>query len=131
MARLAAAEKSGPFSLEYCPSTPSPPSATGQTQGAVTAKFFPKHTDELKLYVGTGLAYSLSPKRNEYPDTGAGPKAGVAGQAGANYAINDTMTLNLDYKYLHLAQDAARSGTDETQSSQSPHLFGLSLRCHF
>jgi hypothetical protein len=126
-ARLAAAGKDGPFSLEYCPSTPAPPSATGQTQGAVTAKFFPEVTEEFKLYLGTGVAYSLPPKKESYRDTGAGIKTGVAGQAGANYAINGHTSLNLDYKYLRLAQDAV----PRSEEAQSPHLFGLSLQCNF
>ncbi len=128
MARAAAAEKNGPFSLEYCPTTPSPSSAKGQTPSALTAKFFPERTDEFKFYIGSGLAYSLPPMKDEYREAGTALKTGVAGQAGVDYTFNDHTSLNLDYKYLHLVQDAVHAGTEEPQS---PHLFGLNLRCRF
>ena len=128
MTRAQAAEKDGPFSLEYCPTTPSASSAKGQTPGALTAKFFPERSDEFKIYIGSGLAYSTPPMKDEYREAGSGLKTGLAGQAGIDYSFNDHTSLNLDYKYLHLAQDAARSGIEEPQS---PHLFGLNLRCRF
>ena len=57
------AEVHRPFSLEYCPSTPTPTDANGQAPSAVTAKFGPRVTKDFKPHIGTGLAYSLpSPK---------------------------------------------------------------------
>ncbi|HEX9079902.1 MAG TPA: OmpW family outer membrane protein [Desulfuromonadaceae bacterium] len=126
MAGTAGAEGKGPFSLEYCPVTPSSPNAKG-TPNSLTAKFFPERSEGVNLYIGSGLAYSLPPMQDEYREAGTGVRAGLAGQAGVDYSLNDHTSLSLDYKYLHLAQDAARAGSEEPQS----HLFGLNLKCRF
>lgn len=127
MARSAGAEENGPFSLEYCPISPSSPNVKG-TPSSLTAKFFPERTEGFNLYIGSGLAYSMPLMKDEYREAGTGIKAGLAGQAGIDYSLNDRTSLSLDYKYLHLAQDAARAGSEEPQS---PHLFGLNLKCQF
>lgn len=128
MARASAAEESKPFSLEYCPTTPIPATTTGQIPGALTAKFSPRLSDDLKMYIGTGLAYSLPAPKDATREVETGLKTGVAGQAGVDYKLSGHTSINLDYKYLHLMQDPVRGGGEV---SRSPHLLGLRLLCNF
>jgi len=118
-----------PISLEYCPSTPTPINARGAAPGALTAKFAHDLAKEFKLYIGTGLAYTLPAPEEGYRGAGGpetGLKTGLAGQAGIDLKLGEHTSLFLDYKYLHLAQDAPR-GNNEA----SPQLFGIRLNCSF
>jgi outer membrane protein W len=128
MVRVSVAEDAKPFALEYCPTTPTPTTASGQIPGALTAKYFPRLTEDLKLYIGTGLAYSLPAPKEEHRVSETGLKTGVAGQAGIDYKLSDRASINLDYKYLRLTQDPVRGAAEE---SHSPHLFGVRLKCDF
>ena len=128
MVQASSAEDAKPFSLEYCPTTPTPTTAKGKTPGALTAKYFPGLMEDLKLYIGTGVAYSLPAPKEDKREADTGLKTGVAGQAGVDYKFSDRTSINLDYKYLRLKQDTVRGAADE---SLSPHLIGVRLKCDF
>jgi outer membrane protein W len=121
-------EENKPFTLEYCPSTPTPvpADANRQAPGALTAKYGPRVTKEFKPYIGTGLAYSLTLPKDKGVETAPGLKTGVAGQAGFNYRFSENSFVDFDYKYLYLAPEAMHNG-----NAASPHLFGLKLGCSF
>lgn len=115
-----------PFSLEYCPSTPTPADASRQAPSALTAKYGPRVTKEFKPYIGTGLAYTLPSPKDKIAEGAAGLKTGVAGQAGFSYRLGENSSVNFDYKYLYMAPD-----TMHNNNTASPHLFGIKLGCSF
>jgi hypothetical protein len=115
-----------PFSLEYCPSTPTPTDANGQAPSALTAKYGPRVTKAFKPYIGTGLAYSLPSPKDKVTEGGTGLKTGVAGQAGFSYKLGERSSVDFDYKYLYLAPDSQHHN-----NAASPHLFGVRLGCSF
>jgi outer membrane protein W len=114
------------FSLEYCPSTPTPTAANGQAPSALTAKYGPKITKEFKPYIGTGLAYSLPSPKEKVGEGETGLKTGLAGQAGFSLRLSENSAVDFDYKYLRLAPDPLHNG-----NTASPHLFGIRLGCSF
>jgi len=83
--------------------------------GALTARYGFNVTRELHPYLGTGLGYSL-PGKGTSTETGASlwqsVRTGVAGQAGVNYKLNGSFSLNLDYTYIQLSPEPRQNVKD-------------------
>ncbi|MSN26695.1 MAG: outer membrane beta-barrel protein [Geobacter sp.] len=64
----------------------------------LTAKYKFGGTREFKPYLGTGLAYTIHNENKSGDNTKI--TAGVAGQAGFRYLLNENSFLNIDYRCL-------------------------------
>jgi len=88
----------------------------------LTAKYKFGGTKEFKPYLGTGLAYTF---QNE-SKTGDNSKitAGVAGQAGFRYLLNENSTLNIDYKCLLMPPTS-------NHNDSTPQSIGVGVKIQF
>ena len=91
----------------------------------LSLKYKPEVSRGLSLYLGTGLAYSLT--TNEMSgETKKDIKAGVAGSAGVHYLLNPHSNLYFDYKYFYLASD-----TRHINEGITPQVIGIGLDLKF
>lgn len=114
----------GRFSLGYGSLTPAPADPKVPEPGGVTAKYGFSIAKDFKPYVGTGLAYSFQPQEKSGDPRNI--KAGVAGQAGFSYLLDENSSLNIDYKYFNIAPEATRG-----DSKTAPQSIGVGLEIKF
>lgn len=105
-----AEEEYSHFSLGYGRLNPAAVDPKIPAPGVVTALYGLNIAKDFMPYVGTGLAYSIQPEVR-LGDTAPRIKAGVAGQAGFRFMLDENAALRVDYKYLHLDPDVSHGGT--------------------
>ncbi len=69
----------------------------------LTAKYGFSGLNGLFPYLGTGLAYTLSPESKGGNNVKF--SAGFAGQVGLRYLLGSNSSLNIDYNYLYLSPE--------------------------
>lgn len=87
-------------------------------------------------YVGAGLNYTLFfDEETTGPLTGTSldldPSIGVATQAGFDWALNDTMMLNFDVRWMNIETDADLDGVFLEKVEIDPLVFGITLGWKF
>ena len=113
------------FSLGYGSLNPGVIDTKAPSPCALTAKYGFSFTKDFQPYVGTGLAYSITPEIKP-GDTTQRIKTGVAGQAGFKFRLYENSSLSFDYKYLHLEPDVLHGN-----SCTSPQSLGVGVDIKF
>jgi len=115
----------GKFTLGYSTMGPPVPDPKTPAPTALTAIYGFSVGQDFIPYLGSGVAYKLAPERS------AGDaqrlKAGLAGQAGFRFKLDENSSLNLDYKYLQLDTTAPHGENGKT----TPQSIGVGIEIRF
>lgn len=88
----------------------------------------------LKPYVGAGLNYTLFTKRNNILNGGASvgkSSTGLAFQAGFDYALSKSWSLNLDLKYAKMDTDVFVGAPKAGKLELNPTMLGVGVGYRF
>lgn len=99
----------------------------------VTLQYHFQPDGKVRPYIGAGINYTIFYDQTGVLDTldDLDNSFGFAGQVGVDFMLNDSMSVNLDLKYIQLDTDVSSRGTKLGTLTVDPWIFGVGFGWRF